>query len=141
MVLVAFASLVLYGLWPDESLRWRDLKCASILDARAQAICRRLQQEMQWTWFGHAIIAPGWRVGFETIRRTLCAEHVNLEDVSALEVLRGSTRDQRAELGTDFLIRLVRNKDGKGDEPVNSIFNPRNPAFILKRGCADAHSP
>jgi hypothetical protein len=141
IVLVAFVSLVLYGLWPDKSLRYRDLKCASIPDARAQVICRRLQQEMQWTWFGHAIIAPGWRVGFDSVRRTFCKEHIGLEDISALEVLRRSTRDWRAELGADFLVRLVLNKDGNGNEPVNSIFNPQNPAFILKKPCIDAHTP
>jgi hypothetical protein len=141
IALVAFVGLVLYGLWPDKSLRYRDLNCASVPNARAQIICRRLQQEMQWTWFGHAIVAPGWRVGFEGVRRTFCAEHISLEDVSALEVLRRSTRDWRAELGADFLIRLVRNKDGNGNEPVNSIFNPENPAFILKKGCTDADSP
>ena len=141
IVLIAFVSLVLYGLWPDESLRYRDLKCAFIPDARAQVICRRLQQEMQWTWFGHAIVAPGWRVGFDSVRRTFCTEHIGLEDISALKVLRHSTRDWRAELGADFLIRLVRNNDGNGNEPVNSIFNPQNPAFILKKPCTDAHTP
>jgi hypothetical protein len=132
----AFVGVIAYGLFPDERLRWRDLQCATVPDARAQVICRRLENEMRWTWLGHAIIAPGWRVGIESVRRTYCLENVSLRDVAALEVLRRSTRDWRAELGAEFLIRLVRNKDGRGDEPVNSIFNPENPAFILKDGCA-----
>jgi hypothetical protein len=69
------------------------------------------------------------------VRRTYCTEHVSLRDVTSLENLRRSTHDWRAELGAEFLIRLVRNKDGKGDEPENSIFNPNNPSFILKNGC------
>jgi len=30
--------------------RSRNLRCATIPDARTQTICQRLQQEMQWTW-------------------------------------------------------------------------------------------
>jgi hypothetical protein len=138
IAVLAFAvlvGLIVFGLWPDKSLRWRDLNCAAVSDVRAQAICRSLEREMQWTWLGHAIIAPGWRVGIETVRRTYCAENVSLRDVTSLETLRRSTHDWRAELGAEFLIRLVRNKDGMGDEPENSIFNPKNPSFILKNGC------
>jgi len=30
---------------------------------------------------------------------------------------------------------IVANLDGKGDEPENSIFNPKNSEYILKKGC------
>jgi len=114
----------------------RDLQCAAISDARAQVICRRLEQEMQWTWLGHAIISPGWRVSFKSVRRTYCAEKIDPRDIAALDVLRKTTKDWRAESGAEFLLRLVRNKDGAGDEDIASIFNPANPSFILKDGCA-----
>ncbi len=133
--LLVFLGLIIYGLWPERSLRSVDLHCAAVSDARAAVICHRLEQEMEWTWLGHAIIAPGWRVTFRSVKRTYCAEKVGMDDLPSLERLRRATRDWRAELGADFLIRLVRNKDGGGDEPANSIFNPDNPAFVLRGGC------
>jgi hypothetical protein len=46
-----------------------------------------------------------------------------------------SVKDRRAENGAEFLLRLVRNRDGSGREDLASIFNPRNPSYILKDGC------
>ena len=85
---------------------------------------------------GHAIIAPGWRVTFESVRRTYCTEKIGLQDIGSLDILRKTTKDWRAESGAEFLLRLVRNKDGLGDEDITSIFNPANPSFILKDGCS-----
>jgi hypothetical protein len=113
----------------------RDLGCGAVSDVRGRAICRRLQREMEWTWTGHAIISPGWRVTFQSIVRTYCKETVGSKDVKSLEALRQSSRDWRTESGAEFLLRLVRNKDGTAHEDVNSIFNVHNPSYILKGGC------
>jgi hypothetical protein len=113
----------------------RDLRCEAVRHARGRAICRRLQQEMQWTWTGHAIISPGWRVTFQTVRHTYCIEKVDVRDIAALESMQRSAKDWRAEDGAEFLLRLVRNKDGSGREDLASIFNPRNSSYILKDGC------
>ena len=113
----------------------RDLGCAVVSDIRAGVICRRLQQEMQWTWTGHAIISPGWRVTFQSVVRTYCGEKVGSKDIKSLEALRKSSSDWRTESGADFLLRLVRSVDGTAHEDVNSIFNAQNPSYILKRGC------
>ena len=135
LIFAVFFSLVVYGLWPERGMGSRDLRCAEILNARAQTICRRLEKELQWTWMGHAIIAPGWRVSFEGVRSTYCAEKIGAGDIAALDVLRQTAKDWRAESGAEFLLRLVRNKDSAGDEDIASIFNPANPSFILKNGC------
>jgi len=124
--------VVVYGLLPEHGMGSRDLGCDQ-QRGRAQEICRRLAREMQWTWMGHAVISPGWRVTFESVTRTYCAERVGPEDVQALQNLRRTTKDWRAESGADFLIRLVQNRDG--GENITSIFNPANPSFILKEGC------
>jgi len=136
LIIAGLFSLIVYGLWPQGNMGSPNLQCASILDARAQIICRRLEQEMQWTWMGHAIISPGWRVSFESVRRTYCAEKIGPKDIASLDALRQSTKDWRAESGAEFLLRLVRNKDGGGNEDITSIFNPANPYFILKNGCS-----
>jgi hypothetical protein len=135
LLIVMLAGFVVYGFWPDKGMASRDLQCVAIADARAQGICRRLEQELQWTWLGHAIIAPGWRVSFDSVRRTYCGEKIGPRGIAALELLRKSAKDWRAENGADFLLRLIRNKDGTGDEDIASVFNPANPGFILKDGC------
>jgi len=124
--------VVVYGLLPEHGMGSRDLGCDQ-QRGRAQEICRRLAREMQWTWMGHAVISPGWRVTFESVTRTYCAERVGPEDVQALKNLRRTTKDWRAESGADFLIRLVQNRDG--GENITSIFNRAHPSFILKGGC------
>jgi hypothetical protein len=113
----------------------RDLQCDAVRHARGRAICRRLQQEMQWTWTGHVIISPGWRVTFQTVRRTYCLEKIGVRDIAALESMQRAAKDWRAEDGAEFLLRLVRNRDGSGREDLASIFNPKNSSYILKDGC------
>ena len=90
---------------------------------------------MQWTWMGHAIVSPGWRISFESVLHTYCAENMGPQDIPALEALRQSRRNWRLESGAEILLRLVRNKDGAGDEDSNNVFNPANPNYILKGGC------
>ena len=113
----------------------RDLGCAAVPDIRGRIICRRLQREMQWTWTGHAIISPGWRVTFQSVIRTYCGEKMGSKDVKSLEALRHSSEDWRTESGADFLLRLVRSVDGSAHEDEGSIFNTHNPSYILKGGC------
>ena len=113
----------------------RDLGCVGISDIRAGVICRRLQREMQWTWMGHAVISPGWRVTFQSVVRTYCGEKVSSKDIKSLESLRRSMRDWRTESGADFLLRLVRSVDGSAHEDLSSIFNVHNPSYILRGGC------
>ena len=69
------------------------------------------------------------------MRHSYCAETIGPGDIPALETLRRKSTDWRAESGAEFLLRLVRSKDGAGDEDIASIFNPANPAFILRDGC------
>jgi len=39
---------------------------------RAQSICQKLESTMEWELFGHATIAPGWRVAFAGIAQSFC---------------------------------------------------------------------
>ena len=130
----AVLGIAVYELLPESGMGSRHLGCDQ-QPGRAQEICRRLEREMQWTWTGHAVISPGWRITFEGAARTYCAERVGPEDIEALQKLRRTTKDWRAESGADFLIRLVESKNGSGGENITSIFNAANPSFILKEGC------
>ena len=130
----AVLGIAIYELLPESAMGSRNLGCDQ-QPGRAQEICRRLEREMQWTWTGHAGISPGWRVTFEDVARTYCAERVGPKDIEALQKLRQTTKDWRAESGADFLMRLVESKNGGGGENITSIFNPANPSFILKEGC------
>src|SRR5262249_42646984 len=102
---------------------------------RSQEICRVLSASMEWTWMGHAIISPDWRPTWRGIARVWCTEQITDGDLPLLEALRHASFDWRVESGADDLIRIAKNRAGNGDEPENSIFNPKNPAYILKDGC------
>jgi len=134
-LLLFLLSAVAYAFWPQHGMGSRDLGCDRQI-GRAQEICLRLQRDMEWTWTGHAIISPGWRVTFASIARTYCAEHIRPDDISALRILRQSTKDWRAESGADFLIRLAQNKAGGEADDITSVVNPANPSYILKDGCS-----
>jgi hypothetical protein len=48
--------------WPDKKMTWRDIDCANVTPGRAKTICQTMSESMEWTWMGHAITSPGWRV-------------------------------------------------------------------------------
>ncbi len=84
---------------------------------------------------GHAMISPGWRVTWNALRRVYCDEKIGSADLPLLETLkRGS--DWRLRDGIDGLIRLAGSGNGLVHEDENSIFNPSNPQYLLKNGCA-----
>ena len=87
---------------------------------------------MEWTWFGHAIISPGWRVTWNGLRRVYCREKIGAADLKTLEHLRMSP-DWRLQDGAADLIRLL----SPAGEPENGIFNPNNSGYVLRGGCAD----
>jgi hypothetical protein len=93
---------------------------------------------MQWTWMGHAIVSPGWRVTLDGLKRVYCREHVTTSDVPVLLQLSGangrSPGDWRLESGAADLLEILKQGDSTVSE--TSIFNPRNSSYILKGGCA-----
>ncbi len=66
------------------SLYSRDLSCQRWSAARANEICKSLEREIEWTWTGHTIVAPSFRVTFETVRRTYCALSISPQDTPTL---------------------------------------------------------
>ena len=136
LVLVAgIIVVVLLMAWPDQKMISRDIGCALVTPGRATAICQSLSESMEWTWMGHAIISPGWRVTWNALRQVYCHERITAADLPALENLkRGS--DWRLQDGADGLLRLIGSTSGQTAEPENSIFNPSNPQYILKGGWA-----
>ena len=135
LLLACVIAVVLAMAWPDKEMISRDIGCASVTQDRGKEICLALSSSMEWTWMGHAIISPGWRVTWNALRRVYCREKISATDVVALESMkRGS--DWRLQDGADGLLRLVRSRSGPPYESENSIFNPTNSQYILKNGCA-----
>ena len=64
-----------------------------------------------------------------------CDRHITAADLPVLESFKAGLHDWRLESGAEELTYLAKNADGKGDAPENSIFNPKNPSYILKDGC------
>lgn len=119
-----------------SSMISRDIGCFQIEAGRAQDICKALSAHMEWTWFGHAIISPGWRVTWDTVAKVYCELKISKDDIGELKTLKMHAKDWRLEGGTDNLIRILENQDGKGSEDESSIFNPKNSFYILKNKCS-----
>ena len=135
VVLVAvIVAIALAMVWPDKKMISRDIGCATVSPERARTICQALSESMEWTWMGHAIISPGWRVTWNGLRKVYCRERINAADLPPLEYLKQGS-DWRLQDGADGLIRLVGSTRRQAQEPENSIFNPVNPQYILKDGC------
>jgi len=135
LVAVGVIVLALVMVWPDKKMISRDIGCASRPSEREKKICQTLSDSMEWTWMGHAIISPGWRVTWNALRRVYCRKNINAADLTALETMKMGS-DWRLQDGADELIRLVGSSGGSANEPENSIFNPTNPHYLLKDGCA-----
>src|SRR5258708_30044427 len=134
LVVAGLIALVVAMAWPDKKMISRDIGCAGVAPARGKEICDALSDSMEWTWMGHAIISPGWRVTWSALRRVYCREKIGGTDLTALETMkRGS--DWRLQDGADELIRLVGSSGGAANEPENTIFNPTNPHYVLRDGC------
>jgi hypothetical protein len=134
LLLVAIVLVPGALLWPRGALASRDLGCTKVGLMRAQEICQALSGALEWTWFGHAIIAPGWRLTWQGLRRAYCSERISAADIPALETLVRAP-DWRLENGAGNLPRLVSAQAGGRDEPETSIFNPNHPDYLLKGGC------
>jgi hypothetical protein len=134
LVIAGITTLVLVIFWPDKGMISRDIGCANAAPGRGKEICQALSDSMEWTWKGHAIVSPGWRVTWNTLRRVYCREKISAADVTVLETLKMGS-DWRLHDGADELIRLAGSSSGLANEPENSIFNPANPHYLLKEGC------
>ena len=67
-----------------DSLYSRNLSCRRFAAPRERQICQSLEREMEWTWTGHAIIAPSFRVTFETAKKVFCTLSLSAADTLAL---------------------------------------------------------
>ena len=86
IVLVGWA-----GLWLADD---READCGAYGIKRAAAICRALSDNMQFEWLGHAIIAPGYKVTFETVRRPIVVCGTGVSNVRIM----GETKLRRTSI-------------------------------------------
>jgi len=114
----------------------REIGCDKVDQLRAREICKSVSDSMEWTWMGHAIISPGWRLTSDGLRRVYCTEKIKESDLPTLESLKRAS-DWRLQTAAEDLIRIVTNIGGTGTEPDNSIFSPKNTDYILKDGCRE----
>ena len=125
----------------EYSLLSRDIGCEEVDLGRTRQICKALSASLTWQWMGHATVDPGYKPSFEATRELYCNLKIEKNDEEALLRLKNydPTRhwlpDWRLESGANMLLLILINLDGSGDEPINSMFNPKSANYILKNGC------
>lgn len=95
-----------------DSLYSRNLSRSRFSAARERQICETLQWEMEWTWTGHAIVAPSFRVTFDTVKKVYCALSVAAHDTPSLVSMvvqterktDGTMADMQLQNGSRFLL-------------------------------------
>jgi len=140
--------------WAGSDIHSRNLHCDDFELARTRTICHALEREMKWTWFGHAIVAPGFRPTFEGVAHVFCSLPIKAADAPAIFPMTGWLRkdnrmlDWRLESGAQWLVYLLRSnglENFTSDEirrdventvsNPTSIWNPNNPQYPLRNGC------
>jgi hypothetical protein len=110
---------------------------------------------MKWTWFGHAIVAPGFRPTFEGVAHVFCNLPVTVADAPAIFPMTGwlpdggnKLPDWRLKNGAQWLIFLLGNSalqyapsaeirenvERTISDPA-SIWNLDNSQYPLRKGC------
>ena len=92
-------------------------------------VCRS-NLDMKGAWLGHAIVSPGWRVTFRTVREVYCGLVFGASDVPAIDNLRKS--EPIGGCKTAHKSYLVAHG---ASQPPASILNPSDPQDLLKHGC------
>ena len=140
--------------WAGSDIDSRNLHCDDFELARTRTIRLALERELKWTWFGHAIIAPGFRPTFEGVAHVFCTLPVNAADAPAIIPMTGWSRegkklpDWRLESGSQWLLFLLgkraleylpstemRKEIERTISDPTSIWNPSNPEYPLRNGC------
>jgi hypothetical protein len=152
LILLLAASCIASPAMAEEMhMMSRNLKCGEY-NGRASAICERISKEMKWSWMGHAIISPGFRVSPATLKNAWCEAHITADDIPNLKEL-AKARDWRLQQGAAGLLALLKTRPDAGKDGLppeaydphngevvstdeNSAFNPKNPQYILKGGCS-----
>ena len=77
LFLLSFSALA-------DSLYTRDLDCEKQTSGRAREICQALENSLEWTWTGHAIISPSFRITIDGIRQVYCSLPITYYDTELL---------------------------------------------------------
>ena len=138
----------------ESDIHSRNLHCDSFELARTRTICHALEREMKWTWFGHSIIAPGFRPSFEGVVHVFCTLPITAADAPAVFPMTSWVHqgnklpDWRLENGAQWLVFLlgksalsyapsaeIRENIEKTISDPASIWNTSNPQYPLRNGC------
>jgi hypothetical protein len=122
------------------SVYGRDIGCGDVPSDRARQICAAIAASLTWQWMGHAIVAPGYKPNFDGALRVFCdlkigeADTETLKDLTTYDPTRRWLPDWRLQSMAEMLLRIISDLAGTGDDSGSSIFNPKNPNYVLKHG-------
>ena len=82
------AALIVLCLLPFQSmaegLYTRNLECDIQVSIRTIEICTAPQDALEWSWTGHAIISPSFRIDIDRVKDVYCSLPITSGDTSTL---------------------------------------------------------
>ena len=67
-----------------DGMYTRNLACENQSSVRAKEVCRALEPALEWTWLGHAIVSPSYRMKTERVVNVYCSLPITADDIPAL---------------------------------------------------------
>lgn len=122
----------------------KDMGCTGISDQRGSEICQSISKHLVWGWTGHAVISPGWKFDFESLKEVYCETKIRKDDFDILMNMctnikgRGACtkpEDPRLSLALEGLINLVVGLDGGDAFTKGTVYDPKSDSYLLKDGC------
>jgi hypothetical protein len=107
----------------------RDLGCTGLSPDRARVVCSALEQALEWTWTGHAIISPSFRMGLDGVREVYCTLPVTTDDSwilagIAVATQHGGMRALQLNIGAQGLLSLL------GQPALDRLRGPGRPGDL-----------
>lgn len=121
----------------------KNLHCNRIADDREAEICKILEKNQNYEFFGHAIVSFGYQIDFVGARNAWCELHIEEKDEMLLKKMKfGHYTDSRLDIdsrinnGADILFSLL-NAKLYPDSPLyeGSVYSPWSSDYLLKAPC------
>jgi hypothetical protein len=104
-----------------DALYTRNLACDKFSSTRAIEICTALEDALKWSWTGHAIISPSFRMNIERERQVYCELPILKTDTSILVEMAVDSANSNEMIQVQINIGVIDLLSMLGQEALNQF--------------------